>query len=168
MEIWKDIEGFEGRYQASNLGRIKSLRKRKIRRVRAGYTIRETMLRQFPHKSGYFQVFLYGENKPRCYQLHRVIAMAFVSNPDNKPEVNHIDGDKSNNASSNLEWVTASENIIHARDNGLCGYCKINKDIAEEIRVKFLSGKYTRKQLSISYKIEYKAICKIIAGKIYN
>lgn len=99
--IWKDIEGFEGLYQVSNIGKIKSL-----------YTNKETF--GSPHSHGYKIVSLTKNKKHSKRYIHRLVADAFIPNPDNKPQVNHIDGDKTNNCVKNLEWSNNSENNKHS------------------------------------------------------
>lgn len=108
MEIWKGIVGYEGRYQVSNLGRVKSLRKF----IGSGYWQEEKLLTPLM-KRGYGSVGLYGE-ATKQKQIHRLVAMAFVPNPENKPQVNHINGVRADNRVENLEWVTCSENHLHA------------------------------------------------------
>ncbi len=107
MEIWKDIQGFEGQYQAGNKGNIKSLE----RTVMFGHNkriINERILKFNRHKSGYLYV-----NVGKKRTVHRLITKAFIPNPYDLPEVNHKDGNKSNNNVSNLEWVTRKENNRH-------------------------------------------------------
>ncbi len=112
MEQWKDIKGYEGRYQISNLGRVKGLPINEKFYKRSD----EIILKTFVCGSGYQEVILTvnGERKPKL--IHRMVAEAFVPNPDGKEEVNHKDGNKFNNECTNLEWVTPSENIRHSYD----------------------------------------------------
>lgn len=123
-EIWKDIEGFEGKYQISSIGRVKSIDRILPHAIHGTWHIRERILK--PHWNGqgqsqYMCVHLHsGKGKMSCLRIHRMVAETFIPNPDNLPQVNHIDGDKSNNAVSNLEWVTIQENVDHAWRNGLC------------------------------------------------
>ena len=100
-EIWKDIPGYEGLYQVSSEGRIKSKR---------------CLLRCHITKNGYVRATLWLKSKPNHCLVHRVVATTFLRNVDNKKEVNHIDGKKQNNNISNLQWVTKSENMIHASE----------------------------------------------------
>ncbi|QVU02042.1 HNH endonuclease family protein [Enterococcus phage vB_EfaS_785CS] len=102
IEIWKDIEGYEGDYQVSNLGRVKSFKYKS-----------ERILKPCVDKDGYRDVRLCKHNKPKHFKIHRLVAEAFIPNPENKPQVNHIDEDKVNNMVSNLEWVTPKENNNH-------------------------------------------------------
>lgn len=107
-EVWKDISGYEGRYQASNLGRIKSLNFR-----RSG--VEKVMVGGYD-EWGYKMIILYnGSGKGgRIHRgAHRIIAQTFIPNPENKPQVNHINGIKTDNRVENLEWATASENVKH-------------------------------------------------------
>lgn len=104
METWKDIKGFEGIYQISNMGRLKSFKGGPRGRI----------LSNKNSNGGYFSVVLCYGTKRRYTRIHRLVAEAFVPNPHNKPEVNHIDGNKQNNRADNLEWVTRAENHSHA------------------------------------------------------
>lgn len=114
QEIWKDIEGYEGLYEISSLGNV--------RRAPSG-----RILKQNKNSYGYSHVGLSKEGKVKMICVHRLIANAFIPNPQNKPQVNHIDGNKSNNSISNLEWVSQKENIIHAFKTGLRKTSKINQ-----------------------------------------
>jgi uncharacterized Fe-S cluster protein YjdI len=116
-EIWKKISGYEDSYEISTYGNIRNIKTCKF---------------LSPSKSGrYVSVTLY-KNGNRCtHSVHRLIAINFIDNPCGKEYVNHIDGNKHNNKVGNLEWVTASENSIHAVKNGLYDTCpcgKIGKD----------------------------------------
>ena len=102
MEIWKDIQGYEG-YQISNYGRIKSLNYNK--------TKQEKILKTSKNTKGYLQVGLFKDGKQVRKQIHRLVAEAFLENPNNLPQVNHKDENKENNCAENLEWCTLKYNI---------------------------------------------------------
>ena len=119
METWKDIDGFEGYYQISNCGAIGSLdRFDGIRNLKGKY------LKQSLKQNGYLQVGLRKNGKRKWFSVHRLVAIHFIDNPENKPQVNHIDCDKQNNNVNNLEWVTAKANYKHAERNGLMNPAK--------------------------------------------
>lgn len=110
MENWKPIAGFEGLFEVSDQGRVRSVDKYD----RRGHLHKSRILRQQKSKTGYQLVTLTVNGKGNTKSVHRLVADAFLPNQDNKPEVNHLDGDKSNNCVSNLEWVTKSENGLHS------------------------------------------------------
>lgn len=94
-EIWKPIKGFEGAYEVSTLGRVKSLKRKEAKILCACC------------RNGYLSVHL----EDKYYAIHRLVGLAFVPNPENKPEIDHIDGNRSNNEVGNLRWCTHRENI---------------------------------------------------------
>lgn len=115
---WRPVLGYEGLYEISNTGEVKSL-KRKRRNGSGFYYQKEKILKQTFTTTGYKKVELSKEGKRKSLKVHRLVAIAFIPNPLNKEEVNHIDGNKINNNVDNLEWVTSSENSIHAIETGL-------------------------------------------------
>lgn len=118
MEIWKDIEGYEGLYQVSNLGRVKSLSRHCPSKGGSIRRVQERQLRFKTDRYGYLCLGLNNAGKTH-FTVHRLVAAAFIPNPDLKPCVNHIDGVKTNNHIDNLEWCTVRENSIHAVRTGL-------------------------------------------------
>lgn len=118
IEIWKDVVGFEGRYQVSNKGNVKSLRF-------LGHN-KERLMKLSEHHTGYLIVQL-GKHPAKNYLVHQLVASAFIIPVEGKKFVNHIDGNKRNNCIENLEWVTAQENITHAIETGLRDPHKVPK-----------------------------------------
>lgn len=108
-EIWKDIPGFEGLYQVSNFGRIKSLNYRK--------TGKEHILKFGKNPKGYSRTTLFKNGETRYYLTHRLVAQAFIPNPDNLPEINHKNEIKTDNRVENLEWCTNQYNINYGTRN---------------------------------------------------
>lgn len=105
MEIWKDVVGYEGYYEVSNLGNVRS-----VTRVKKG-----KQLKALERQHGYLGVQLWGKGGNargfKAFSIHRLVAEAFIPNPNNYPEINHIDEDKTNNRVENLEWVTHKQNM---------------------------------------------------------
>lgn len=118
MEIWKPIPGYEGYYEASSEGRIRSVDRLQVTHTGKHRFIRGKVLK-LNHSQEYLSVELNADGKHKSYSVHRLIAAAFLPNPENKPTVNHIDGNKLNNCVANLEWATWSENNLHAFRTGL-------------------------------------------------
>lgn len=112
MEVWKNIKEYEDNYQISNYGRVKSLQ-RTLKTKRHEYTIQEKILSIKINPLGYCRVGLYKDSSRKWFSIHRLVALHFLDNPENLPEVNHIDNNKQNNIYTNLEWCTRSENVIH-------------------------------------------------------
>lgn len=111
-EIWKDIPGYEGVYKASSYGRIKRVGAYKNQFRKSWES--EKILKPGVKPNGYLFVNLSKDGKQKVHHVHRLIAETFIANTQNKPTVNHKDGDKSNNNIENLEWATYKENNIHS------------------------------------------------------
>lgn len=137
-EIWKEIEGYDGDYLISNLGKVKSLKHKnpKILKPSAG-------------KHAYLHIILYKNKKPFTHKIHRLVAEAFIPNPNNKPTINHINGIKTDNNLINLEWTTYSENTKHAYDNGLHPNIT-NEKAVETLRISIYSNKLNLKFKSLT------------------
>ena len=151
VEIWKEVVGYEEYYRVSNLGNVYSL-------------ISNKQLSPAKNASGYMQLTLKGGKSVR---VHRLVAEAFIPNPNNYPEVNHIDCNKINNKLENLEWVTPSMNIQHNvkmenRPNQK-GSTNWNSKLTEEdvIEIRKLKGKMRGKDIAKKYNVAYSIICRI-------
>ncbi|KKK75881.1 hypothetical protein LCGC14_2869280 [marine sediment metagenome] len=156
MEIWKDIKGFEGYYQISNLGRVKSLFRIVSHKLKGKKTISEIILKSCISSPGYYALGLRKNCKVKCARIHRLVALYFIPNPENKPEVNHKNGIKTDNRVENLEWCTRKENIIHAIETGLLpnrGSGNHNAKLCERDVREIRKSKLTRKQLATKYHV---------------
>ena len=117
-EIWKDIVGYEGLYQVSNLGNVKRLKGYKGRGK--GYIVEEHLIKPSINSHGYQNVVLCKNGKTKTFSMHRLVAIAFLDNSDNLPEVNHKDEDKTNNCVDNLEWCDRVYNNNYGTRNKKC------------------------------------------------
>lgn len=171
-ELWRDVVGYEGFYQVSNLGSVRSLD-----RVVNNRRVKGRVLKPFQDKDGYKKVNLVmGGKKRRQFMIHRLVSKMFIPNPENKPEVNHKDGNKQNNNIDNLEWVTKRENARHAWDNGLkeaiigenCSWHKLTDKDVRDIRDMYETGEYTQVELGKRFDVAHQTISKIVNYKIRN
>lgn len=161
-EIWEPIIGFEGIYSVSNLGIVKRVSK-------------ERVLKNCISTGGYYQVGLFKNGLGKMYYTHRLVALHFIPNPENKQQINHKDCNKGNNNALNLEWATPKDNISHAIKNGLVtvcgsenGYAKITKQQALEIRHLYSRGGITLKQLGDKHNMSKTNIWHIVHRKTWT
>lgn len=117
-ETWKTIKGFEN-YQVSDFGRIISLKRIIMRKDNKPLTINGGILKPLKKYNGYCQVHLIHNKRSKDISIHRLVSLAFIPNPENKPQINHKNGIKDDNVLTNLEWCTSSENLKHAHISGL-------------------------------------------------
>lgn len=149
-EVWKDIEEYEGLYQVSNFGRVKSLKRYSINNANT----KNRLLKLSLNRKGYLNVTLCKNGKYKSHRIHRLVAQAFIPNPENKPQVNHIDEIKTNNMVSNLNWMTNKENRNHG--TAIKRMCVTNSKpiIATNLKTdestKFNSGKECARQLGLN------------------
>ena len=173
MEIWKDVKNYEGVYQVSNLGRIRSL-KRTIRANNNPYIKNGRVLKTW-NFNGYLCANLCLNGADNKVKVHRIVAEAFIDNPKNKKEVNHINGIRIDNRVENLEWCSHKENIQHAFKTGLrkTGANATNsklsvediKFILENIQLK--SHKFGARAMGRKFNVSYSTIMQILNGKTY-
>lgn len=163
MEIWKEIKGFETLYKISDHGNV--------------YSIRNNKELVKSNTKGYWKVKLCDLNhKVHTLKVHRLVAIAFIENPENKPLVNHIDGNKRNNHISNLEWADNKENITHAAKNGLLadvkgknnGMAILNEEHIKEIRGFHEQKIFNTVQLAKKYQVSRSAISLIVNRKTWS
>jgi len=170
-EEWRNVPDFEG-YQVSSLGRVRGIDR--LCGNRPGVT-KGKILKPFRNKRGYLEVNLYNNSKSTAKIIHRLVAKAFISNDFNKPQVNHIDGNKLNNEVSNLEWMSNSENQLHAYSLGLqpsrAGENNVKAKITDksvtELKVLYNSGK-TIVDISNIMNINVSIIRNIIYGRTWK
>ena len=164
-EVWRDIPEYDGLYQASDYGRIRTI-SGKASECRGGNFV----MKPFVDDCGYLRIALYKEGKYRKFKVHRLVAFAFVPNPDNLPEVNHINGLKTDNRPCNLEWMTRRDNSLHAIKYGLQGIgeksprAKMTEKQVLDIRADYMSGISFTEILS-KYNTPYHATYKVITNK---
>lgn len=119
QEIWKEIKNFENYYEISNKGRLRS-KDRIIRNGQGNYLKKGQIVKPIKCTNGYLEYALKKNGKYKIFLAHRLIATYFIPNPDNKPEVNHLDEDITNNCVENLEWCTSKENANYGTRNKRC------------------------------------------------
>lgn len=155
-EIWIDVVGYEGLYKISNCGSVKN---------------QDGSIKIQHQRKGYFSVNLYRNAKFKNKTVHRLVAIAFIPNPNNYPQVNHIDGDKLNNQHSNLEWCTPKQNTNHAINNNLrrqavgesYRHSKLNDNKVRKIR---LMSKYmTHQAIADKFNVRQSCITRVINGQ---
>ena len=176
MEEWRAIKGYEGLYEVSNFGRIKAL----TRRVDSGKchrTFEEHILKSALDPKGYYRCALSVNGRSKTFKVHRLVAEAFLENPDNKAQVNHIDGIKTNNHVSNLEWCTRTENMRHS---WLIGLRRANGEYNSASKLTYNDVCYIRSHyiprdpeygtvaLGKKFGVHRKTISRIITGKYWK
>ena len=174
MEIWKEVSGYNGVYFVSNLGNVKSI-DHYIKNAFGGKSIKKgRVLKKFKSVKGYLQTSLSKDTVRFNTGVHRLVSLSFIPNPENKPQVNHINGIKHDNRVENLEWCTNSENQRHAVKNGLC-----NPNFSEKHHMSKLTNEqvktarrmhelgWSNKILANHYNITQTAMSNILRKKTY-
>lgn len=162
-EIWKDIDGYDGLYEVSNMGRVRKI----------------TYLKPSKSNAGKYSVISLSKgNKQKGVCLHRLVAQAFIPNPENKPEVNHKGCNKDDNRASELEWATRRENVDHAKENKLFTarlqageenyVAKLTNENVIKIIEAYKSGMYTQSEIAKTFSITTSNVNKILTGKYWT
>ena len=172
QEIWKPVKKLEGKYEISNIGRLRSVDR--VQENSKGVKIRYKGKPITPSviPSGYYQTCIKLNGKDKSWYPHVMVAEAFIPNPQKKPQVNHINGIKTDNRVENLEWVTRSENMLHAFNTGLLkpavGINQSQTKLTEEqVKYIFNSEKGAR-ELGREFNMSHSIICAIRLGKTWN
>lgn len=164
LEVWKDVFGYEGSYQVSSFGRVKSLNYRR--------TNTESILKQHKTQDGYLMVGLHRNGLKTSFRVNRLVAINFIPNPENKADVGHIFGDKSDNTTSSLRWETRKENMIHAVEFGLIkgkkGITNIKAKLTEKQVLEIRASNLTQVQLAKIYNLYQGGISAIITRKYWT
>lgn len=179
-EVWKDVKDFGG-YKVSNNGRVRSLDRYVVDKNGKRMFYNGIYLKQHVDKDGYLRVQLNKEGNGYNVGVHRLVLLAFVPNPENKPQVNHKNGIKNDNRLENLEWCTNSENQLHAIEIGLVtnfvipdntgisnGRAKLTESDVKTIRELYATGKYHQKELANMFGIHQTGISGIILRKTWR
>ena len=164
IELWLPITGYDGQYEISNFGNVRSKKsghfKNKSKRIL---------------NKQYYATTLHINGFRKTFKIHRLVAMAFIPNPKNKPQVNHIDGNKLNNHANNLEWCTAKENMIHALKNGLLnsvGVSNYQTNLTERdvqiIRWMSEIGCFSYEQIAEFLSITKSNVAHIVKGRSFK
>ena len=163
-EEWRDIPGYEGLYQVSNTGKVRSAHHKRIRE-----------LKPTPQSGGYLLVSLCKNHARKGESIHTLVALAFLGPRLAGMAINHKNGNKADNRDTNLEYVTYKENIHHAMRLGLMnnkgennGSAKLSKSDAENIRLEYNNGGLTQYQLAEKYGVSQSLVYQIVNRKIWN
>lgn len=177
-EIWKSLNGVVEHgenYEVSNFGNVRSI-DRRVNSRSGTRLVKGKMLKFYTDKYGYLKIGLYQNQKSKMYSVHRLVALAFIPNPENKPQVNHDDGVKTNNYVTNLEWATSSENQTHAIVTGLRkgvggeeNYnAKLSDEKILEIAELYKTRKYTLEELAEKFDSSLAVLSSIFSGKAWK
>lgn len=174
MIEWRDIPGYEGTYQVSNTGLVRSLTRTITYCTGKAYTLKGHLMSLAVDRNGYRTLILRVKNNPKRFWVHRLVAMAFLKDYSDSLVVNHLDGNPLNNCIENLEMCTSKQNMEHARRTGLMDdygeksvLSKLTNAQAEEIRKRYKNSIVTYKELAEEFGVCAQTICNIINYKGY-
>ena len=163
MEIWKNVVGFEEQYEISNLGNLRS-KERFVKHWRGGERKYKSNFKNIRlNDKGYFRCNLKNEGKRYDFTIHRLVALAFIPNEENKPFINHKNGIKTDNRVENLEWCNQSENVTHAVKNRL-----IKTKLTDEQAKKIFNSQLSNRKLAEIYDINHSIVWRIKNKKAYK
>ena len=174
-EVWKDIIGYEGYYQVSDHGRVRSL-DREVPLGKSTKKIKGKIRKQIVHKLGYPMLNLSKNKEMKGYLVHRLVALHFVDNVNGHPEINHINGIKDDNRATNLEWCTRDQNLEHARNTGLTkqngtdsSLAKLTKDEVLKIREIYeKDSSITYEVLASTFNVGASTIGRVVRKEVYQ
>ena len=176
-EYWTDIPNYEGYYQISNHGNVRSLDRVITEKTGKTQTLKGRILKQRINPGGYYYIGLGKNGIKATFAIHQLVAQAFIPNPNNKRTVNHIDGNKLSNSLANLEWATYSENLKHAYKTGLRRAVptkavgnknykrKLKSEQVIEIKRLLTTGNLTHREIAIKFAVARSTITEIKSGK---
>lgn len=180
-EEWRDIPGYEGIYQVSNLGRVKSMARQRTNKLMGTHWRKEKLLSPGHSSKGYLHVTLYKGGNRTIFSVHNLVLSAFKEEPDfgeTRVEANHLDGDKTNNRLKNLEYTTPSENRLHSYHElgnidliargEKSGNSKVTAEEVMEIRKLYESGEYLQKELGEMYGIHKATVGDIVRRETWK
>lgn len=178
MENWMPVIGYEGIYEVSNTGKVKSLERFKYcgHHGSLPHKVKEKILHTRVDRLGYERVKLSKDSKSNLKYMHRLIATAFIPNPNHYKEINHKDGCKTNNSIENLEWCTRSQNMKHAVEKRLWkprtgednGSSKLSRSDVIEIRYLHFAGMATQKDLARIFGVTIATISGVLLRKTWK
>jgi hypothetical protein len=173
-EVFKPVVGYEEYYEVSNLGNVYSIDRSIITKIGFPEKRKRRKMKFLYTRQGYLCIGLSKKNISKRVLVHRMVAMAFIPNPENKPQVNHKDLDKTNNKLDNLEWNTALENNKHAQLNRANYFgerhckSKVNNEIVKEMRYVYRSQLYSMPELAFVYGLSTVSARQIIVGNTWK
>lgn len=174
-EVWLPVVGYEGFYEISNKGRLKTVKKTVRTKSNGRHPRKERILNPTINQKGYYHTSLHREASVKWFTIHRLVAQAFIPNPENKPQVNHIDSTPLNNNVENLEWCTHGENMKHGflygrktQKGEKNNQAKITREIAEKVRELYAEGNLTQWQVGEVFGLARCHIKDITTYKIWK
>lgn len=169
IEEWIVIPGYEGYYEVSNLGNVRSLNRVVIRSDGRSKSVVGKNMKSFTSNNGYVKIHLLKNSVQKSHYVHRLVLNSFLNNiKSNELTVNHKDGIKTNNSIFNLEWATQKENNIHAVKTGLTTWTKLNEEKVREIRELYKDGEFSQRALAKKFNVSQRLILFVLNGGAWD